>query len=198
MSSIRTIVRSTVLALSVALGVAPAAAFADEGQPAPVAAKGDAQGKQGEMRKGKPGDGCDGKPGEARKGKPGDGRDGKPGEARRGQQGGRKARGPGEIQPPMTAKAFQEKVEARIRETRANVEVAMEKHAVPAPVRAQVRKDMEAGAAAVREALKQVAADGQVSRDEAKKVRELTRDMRQSSREKLRPATHGKRARRSA
>ncbi|AKT44115.1 hypothetical protein [Chondromyces crocatus] len=185
MSSLRTFVQSAALAVSVALGVAPATALAEGPRPAPAQAKGEAQGKQAKA----------GKPEGERRGKgPGECEGKASGERKWKRVGVGKAKGPGDMPKPMTAKAFQERVEARLQETRAHLEEAMSKHDVPAPVRADVRKELDAGAVLLREAVKRVTADGQVTREEAQQVRELSRELRHESREKLRPVMKGPRS----
>lgn len=110
-----------------------------------------------------------------------------------GKRGERKGRGEGERpQFPMDAKKFQELVEKRIAKAREHLEGAMERHSVPEPIRAQIRKEFDAGAAAIREEAKRAVADGTVTKDEAKEVRELSRDLRKQAREKLRPEGKGK------
>lgn len=167
MSSIRIFARSAAIALSLAVVAAPAAALADEGKrPAPAD---QADKKDGEHGK--------------NKGK----RDGE-------KRGNRKGRGIGEVpQFPVEAKKFQEMVEARIAKAREHMESALATHGVPEPMRAMIRKDFEEGAAAIREAAKKAAADGSVTKEEAKDVRELSRELRQEAREKYRPEGKGKR-----
>lgn len=110
-----------------------------------------------------------------------------------GKRGERKGRGQGERpQLPMDAKKFQELVEKRIAKAREHLEGAMERHSVPEPIRAQVRKEFDAGAAEIREAAKRAGADGTVTKEEAKEVRELSRELRREAREKFQGAGKGK------
>ena len=164
MSSIRTFLRSAAVALSLAVVAAPTAALAEEGKrPAPADQKG------GEHGKGK-------------------------GKRHEDKQGKRKGRGQGEVpQFPVEAKKFQEMVEARIAKAREHMESALGKHNVPEPIRAMIRKDFEAGAAEIREAAKKAAADGSVTKEEAKEVRELSRDLKREAREKYLPGGKTKR-----
>lgn len=162
MSSIRTFVRSVALALSFAVAAAPAVAFAEDSG-RPAPAEGKKDGERGKHH------------------------------GKRGERGERKGRGQGERpQLPMDAKKFQELVEKRIAKAREHLEGAMDRHSVPEPIRAQVRKEFEAGAAAIREAAKSAGADGTVTKDEAKEVRELSRDLKQQAREKFRGAGKGR------
>jgi hypothetical protein len=95
----------------------------------------------------------------------------------------KKKHGKGEF--PMESTRFDEKVEARIKHAREQMEKLLAAHPLlPDATKSQIRKDFEAGAAAIRAAAKDAGKDGKVTRDEAKDVRELAREMKKSAREK--------------
>ncbi|EYF07236.1 hypothetical protein [Chondromyces apiculatus] len=90
-----------------------------------------------------------------------------------------------EIQFPVTAQKFQEMVEKRLTKSRDRLNHMMEKRNVPEATRAQVRKELDAGAAAIREAAKKAGADGTVTREEAKQVKDLAKDLKNKAKAKL-------------
>jgi hypothetical protein len=85
---------------------------------------------------------------------------------------------------PIEAQKFQEVVEKRIGKARDQMESAMEKHNVPDVLKTQIRKDFNDGAALVRAAAKRVGADGTVTKEEAKEVKDLAKSLKQKAREK--------------
>ncbi|MDC0748136.1 hypothetical protein [Polyangium mundeleinium] len=101
----------------------------------------------------------------------------------------KKKHGKGEF--PMDSTRFDEKVEAKIKHAREQMESLLAAHPLPEPMKAQIRKDFEAGAAAIRAAAKEAGKDGKVTRDEAKDVKKLARDLKKTAHEK-----YGKEARR--
>ena len=83
---------------------------------------------------------------------------------------------------PMTAESFNKHIEMRITKMRARLEKGMTDHKVPAATQAQVKKDFEAGAAALRAAAAKVSADGSVTKDEAKQVKVAAKDLKKKVR----------------
>lgn len=86
---------------------------------------------------------------------------------------------------PIEAAKFQKSVEKRLDKARQKLERAMEKRGVPEATRAQVRKELEAGAVMVRAAAQRAGADGTVTAEEAKQVRDLAKNLKKTAREKL-------------
>ncbi|MDI1479841.1 hypothetical protein [Polyangium sp. y55x31] len=101
----------------------------------------------------------------------------------------KKKHGKGEF--PMESARFDEKVEAKIKHAREQMEALLAAHPLPESMKAQIRKDFEAGAAAIRAAAKEAGKDGKVTRDEAKDVKKLAKELKENAREKF-----GKEARR--
>ena len=58
---------------------------------------------------------------------------------------------------------------------------------VPEAKQAQIKKDFEDGAAAVKAAAARAGSDGTVTKAEAKEVRDLAKDLKQKAREKYMP-----------
>lgn len=94
----------------------------------------------------------------------------------------KKKHGKGEF--PMEAVKFDEIVEKRIAHAREQMENLLAAHPLPDAMKEKIRKDFDAGAAAIRAAAKDAGKDGKVTRDEAKDVRELARDLKDDMREK--------------
>ncbi|AKT43786.1 hypothetical protein [Chondromyces crocatus] len=118
-----------------------------------------------------------------------------PTEGKRAEHGKHKREGRKEqMQFPVSAQKFQEMVEKRLTRSRERVNHMMEKRNVPEATRAQIRKDLDAGASAVREAAKRVGADGVVTKEEAQQVRQLTKEMKKKAKEKLGPIVKDKTA----
>lgn len=86
---------------------------------------------------------------------------------------------------PIEAAKFQKSVEKRLSKARERLERAMEKRGVPEATRAQVRKELEAGSVMVRAAAQRAGADGTVTAEEAKQVRDLAKKLKKTAREKL-------------
>ena len=97
----------------------------------------------------------------------------------------------GEHQFPMTAAEFTALVEKRITNAREHLEKAMNKRGVPEAVQTQVKKDFAAGAVLIRGAVSKAGADGTVTKDEAKDVRKLSKDLKHQAMEKY-GLGHGK------
>ncbi|MCC6557091.1 MAG: hypothetical protein IT372_29415 [Polyangiaceae bacterium] len=85
---------------------------------------------------------------------------------------------------PLEAAKFQQIVDKRIGHARKRMERAMEKRNAPDALRAQIRKEFDAGAAQVQAAAKRVGADGTVTKEEAKEVRDLVKSLKRKAREK--------------
>lgn len=79
---------------------------------------------------------------------------------------------------PMAAAQFEKRVDKRIEKAREKLEKRMGKRNVPDTKRAEMRKRFEESATALRAAAKRAGADGQVTADEAKEVRERARELR--------------------
>lgn len=79
---------------------------------------------------------------------------------------------------PQKADDFRKHVEKRIEHAKARVGKAMDKRNLPAPVRAEVNKAVDAAVKEVHQAVDKAAADGVVTRDEARDVRKLAKELR--------------------
>jgi hypothetical protein len=110
-------------------------------------------------------------------------------------------RGPKADKPafPMPAPQFKEKVEQRLERIENRLERALAKRALPPGIERQIRADFAQGAGAIRAAANKAGADGTVTKQEAKQVRELARDLRDQAKEKygpqIRPRKPGPKAR---
>ena len=93
---------------------------------------------------------------------------------------------------PMKAATFKDHVEKRIAKAKTKLSEMLERHQVPAAMRAEVMKDFDAGAASVRVAADRVSKDGTVTQEEAKEVRELAKDLKQKARAKYGLGNAGK------
>ena len=85
---------------------------------------------------------------------------------------------------PMKADPFAKMVERRIEHARRRMEQVIVKRKMPVDTAAALRKDFEAGVAAVQELARGATADGVVSREEAAKLRDLARELREKASEK--------------
>ena len=88
---------------------------------------------------------------------------------------------------PMKAESFNKRIEKRIAHMREQLTRALAAHKVPEATQAQIKKDFEDGATAVRAAASRAGADGTVTQAEAKEVRDLAKDMKRKAREKYAP-----------
>jgi hypothetical protein len=86
---------------------------------------------------------------------------------------------------PMKAEEFRKMVERRIERIKARVERSMRKHSVPAPQRAEVNKAVDTAVKEVHAGVDKVAADGVVTRAEAKQVKAIATELRDKMREQL-------------
>lgn len=89
---------------------------------------------------------------------------------------------------PMTAEAFNKALEQRITRTRDRLTKAMNEHKVPAAKQAEIKKDFETGAAAIRVLAQRVQKDGTVTKEEAKEVRVMSKELKKQMRKKFMPA----------
>jgi hypothetical protein len=78
---------------------------------------------------------------------------------------------------PAPAAAFQQHVVAKIARSRDHMEKAIVEHKIAADKAAEMRAKFEAGVAAVSAETAKVVADGTVTADEAKGVREIARQL---------------------
>ncbi|NUQ72253.1 MAG: hypothetical protein HUU21_01725 [Polyangiaceae bacterium] len=85
---------------------------------------------------------------------------------------------------PMPAESFNKLIEKRLTKAREHLVKALDKRNVPEATKVQATKDFDAGAAAVRSLSAKVRADGTVTKEEAKQVRDLAKDLKQKAREK--------------
>jgi hypothetical protein len=107
-----------------------------------------------------------------------------PGDAAREDRQGEK----GEKQFPMEAAKFRDRAEERLAKVKGRLEAKLDARKVPADKRAKALEKFEANAKQIRAAVDRVAKDGTVTKDEAREVRKLARELRQKAR-----AEHGKR-----
>lgn len=92
---------------------------------------------------------------------------------------------------PMKAEEFRAMVEKRIEKVKARVEKGMEEHKLPREQRVVITKAVDDAAKQVRGAVDKAAADGTVTKEEAKAVRELAEQLRARVRGEL-GGTHAK------
>ena len=97
--------------------------------------------------------------------------------------------GKGDKKFPMEGQKFLEKVDGRIAKARERLVQKMEERKVPAEKRAKILKEFQQGSAKIRGAARAAAKDGTVTKDEAERVREIRKAVRQEFREKF---PHGK------
>jgi hypothetical protein len=88
---------------------------------------------------------------------------------------------------PVTADNFTKMVDGRLSKVKTKLESGLEKHKVEAAAKTKILKDFDDGAALVRTAVKRVGKDGEVTKDEAKEVRELVKSLRTQMRAKYAP-----------
>ncbi len=86
---------------------------------------------------------------------------------------------------PMKADQFEKVVEKRIEHIKSKVEAALKKHNTSDADKAKVMKEVDDGAVAVRAAAKKAGADGTVTKDEAKTIRDLAKKIRDDVKAKL-------------
>lgn len=88
-------------------------------------------------------------------------------------------------QYPMKADEFRVMVEKKIGKIKTRVEKGMDQHKVPAAHRAEITKAIDEAAKQVRGAVDKAAADGTVTKEEAKQVRDLAEQLRAKIRGEL-------------
>ena len=90
---------------------------------------------------------------------------------------------------PMKSEDFEKMVEERIAQVRSHVEVALQTQPFPDSTKAQIRKDMDAGAETVRAAAKNAGKDGTVTAKEMEAVKNVAFEILSKARGKyLKPA----------
>jgi hypothetical protein len=92
---------------------------------------------------------------------------------------------------PMKGDEFRNHVETRIEKAKARVEKALDKHNVPAAARAEVKQAVDGAAKEVRGAAQKAAADGVVTKEEAKQVRDVAKQLRETVRGQLKAKNAG-------
>jgi hypothetical protein len=92
---------------------------------------------------------------------------------------------------PMKGDEFRKHVETRIEKVKARVEKALDKHNVPAAARVEVNQAVEGAAKEVRGAAQKAAADGVVTQEEAKQVRELAKQLHETVQSQLKAKNAG-------
>jgi hypothetical protein len=97
----------------------------------------------------------------------------------------KKGRGDKAKEFPMPTAKFKEKVEGRITKSRARIESKMKEKSVPADKQKTALAAFDAGAVKVRAAADAAGKDGTVTFEEAKGVRELTKQLRKDARGKV-------------
>jgi hypothetical protein len=85
---------------------------------------------------------------------------------------------------PMKADVFRDIVEKRINKAREKLDRVLDKRDLPPGIEAQIKKDFDAGVVKVRAAADKAAADGTVTKEEARAVRDLAQELRREAREK--------------
>lgn len=80
---------------------------------------------------------------------------------------------------PMKAEKFMEHIDKRIAHMKAKVDARLERSDLDDAKKAEIRAKVNEASTKVRAAAQQAAADGTVTKDEAKQVREVARTMRQ-------------------
>ncbi|HVK65110.1 MAG TPA: hypothetical protein VM694_11565 [Polyangium sp.] len=95
---------------------------------------------------------------------------------------------------PIPADQFTKHVEKRIEKARGHMESHMKEKNLPEADRAARRKAFDASATEVRAAIKRVAQDGTVTKDEAKEVRKLAKGLKQGGHDKKKGRHHDKKA----
>ncbi|MBW2524618.1 MAG: hypothetical protein JRI23_10605 [Deltaproteobacteria bacterium] len=136
---------------------------------------------------------------------PGDGPDG-PSQVRKGKRGkGAKRNRPSF---PMEGERFVGLVSNRVQKMKARIDRALERRNVPPELQKEIKADFSKASTRIMGAAEKAAADGTVTKQEAQKVRQLAKQLRQQARQKYGkmakknrgkdrkkngPASHGKR-----
>jgi hypothetical protein len=93
---------------------------------------------------------------------------------------------------PMEADKFMAHVEKRIERVTSRVEKRLERSKMPENKKDEIRAKVAAGTEKIRSAAQNAAADGTVTKDEAKEVREVAREMRKEARKHRKDHRKGK------
>ena len=101
------------------------------------------------------------------------------GHGKHGKEKGNKGKGKGkDLKFPVDAEKFSKHVDTRIVRVKDKLSGALTKHGIAEAEKAKILKQFDDGAATVRAAVKVAAKDGQVTKEEAKNVRGLVKDLR--------------------
>lgn len=99
---------------------------------------------------------------------------------------GKEKRGKGKkVEFPIDAEKFSKHVDARITRVKDKLTDALAKKGVGDAEKTKILKDFDDGAAIVRAAVKRAGKDGTVTKEEAKDVRVLVKDLRKQLKDKL-------------
>ena len=93
--------------------------------------------------------------------------------------------GKGKAQFPMDGDKFEKRVDSRLSHAKDKLSGALEKKAVSEADKKRILKQFDDGAAVVRAAVKRAAKDGVVTKEEAKDVKGLVKDMRKQLKDAL-------------
>ena len=97
----------------------------------------------------------------------------------KGKHGKGKGKGKGKkLEFPIDAEKFSKHVDTRIVRVKDKLSGALTKHGIAEAEKTKILKQFDDGAATVRAAVKVAAKDGQVTKEEAKNVRGLVKDLR--------------------
>lgn len=100
--------------------------------------------------------------------------------------------GKDKAQFPMKADEFRVMVEKKIEKVKARVEKGMEKHKLPAAQRVAITRAVDDAAKQVRAEVDKAATDGTVTKEEAKQVRELAKELSSKVRGELLGGKHAR------
>ena len=96
----------------------------------------------------------------------------------------------------MESKKFAQIVERRLGRVAQRIERVIKNRKVPPQLAREIREDFAKGAGQIRQAAQKAGADGQVTREEAREVRDLARELREQAidkyRDKIRAAREGR------
>jgi hypothetical protein len=86
---------------------------------------------------------------------------------------------------PMKSDEFRKIVEKRIERMKTHIERSMTKHNLPVPARAEVNRTVDTAVKDIHAMVDKVAADGMVTKDEAKQLKDLAEQFRDKLREQF-------------
>lgn len=101
---------------------------------------------------------------------------------------GKRGKGKGKrakLQFPLDAEKFSKHVDARIAKAKERLSGALDKHSVGDAQKTKILKDFDDSAALVRAAVKRAAKDGTITKEEAKDVRALVKNLRKQLKDRL-------------